>query len=76
MGPRVAVIDYGMGNVWSVCAKLVGIEVLKDMDKLIKFIFILFTVWVALHGFIKFLPQYATQLPHSIYSFLYHITHT
>jgi hypothetical protein len=59
-----------------VCAKLVGIEALKGMDKLIKFIFILFTVWVALHGFIKFLPQYATQLPHSIYSFLYHLTQT
>ena len=76
MGPLVVVIDYGMGNVWSSLRKLVGIEALKGLDKLIKFIFILFTVWVALHGFIKFLPQYATQLPHSIYSFLYHLTQT
>jgi hypothetical protein len=76
MGPLVVVIDYGMGMFGQVCAKLVGIEILKAMDKLIKFIFILFTVWVALHGFIKFLPQYATQLPHSIYSFLYHLTQT
>jgi len=47
-----------------------------DVDKAIKFIFILFTVWLVLHGFMKFLPQYATQLPLSVYTFLYELTQT
>jgi len=30
--------------------------------------------WVAVNAFMKFLPQYATQLPLSVYSFLYALT--
>jgi len=47
-----------------------------NVDKAIKLIFTLFTVWVVLHGFMKFLPQYATQLPLSVYTFLYELTQT
>jgi len=46
------------------------------VDKAIKLIFALFTVWVVLHGFMKFLPQYATQLPLFVYTFLYELTQT
>jgi hypothetical protein len=46
------------------------------MDKTVKFILYLFTTWVLLHGFIKFFPQYATQLPLSVYTFLYELTQT
>jgi len=31
-------------------------------------------VWVAVYAFMNFLPQYATQLPLSVYSFLYALT--
>jgi len=47
-----------------------------DVDKAIKLILTLFTMWVVLHCFMKCLPQYATQLPLSIYTFLYELTQT
>ena len=49
---------------------------IMDVDKAIKLILTLFTMWVVLHGFMKFLPQYATQLPLSVYTFLYELTQT
>jgi len=41
------------------------------MDKIIKFFFVLFTLWVIVYAFMKFFPEYATQLPQSVYSFFY-----
>jgi len=44
------------------------------MDIFIKFMIMLSVFWVAVNAFMKFLPQYATQLPLSVYSFLYALT--
>ena len=44
------------------------------MDIFIKFMIMLSVFWVAVNAFMKFLPQYATQLPLPIYEFLYAFT--
>jgi len=44
------------------------------MDIFIKIMIILSSVWVAVYAFMNFLPQYATQLPLSVYSILYALT--
>ena len=49
----------------------VNTEPSLPMDKIIKFFFILFTLWVIVYAFMKFFPEYATQLPPSLYSFFY-----
>ena len=53
-----------------------------DMDKVIKFIaargkFILFLsliLWAFANACVKFMPEYATQLPLPVYEFFYSIT--
>ena len=44
------------------------------MDMFIKLMIMLSFFWVALNALMKFFPQYATQLPLSVYSFLYALT--
>jgi len=44
------------------------------MDIFIKLIIMLSVFWVVVNALMKFFPQYATQLPLSVYSFLYALT--
>ena len=45
-----------------------------DIDKVIKYIAVGLTVWGVVNILMKFMPEYATQLPLPIYEFFYSIT--
>jgi hypothetical protein len=44
------------------------------IDKVIKYIAVGLTVWGVVNILMKFMPEYATQLPLPIYEFFYSIT--
>ena len=44
------------------------------VDKVIKYIAVGLTVWGVVNILMKFMPEYATQLPLPIYEFFYSIT--
>jgi len=44
------------------------------MDIFIKLMIMLSVFWIAVNALMKFFPQYATQLPLSVYSILYALT--
>jgi len=45
-----------------------------DIDKVMKYIAVGITVWGVVNILMKFMPEYATQLPLPIYDFFYSIT--
>ena len=45
-----------------------------DIDKIMKYIAVGLTVWGVVNVLMKFMPEYATQLPLPIYDFFYSIT--
>ena len=45
-----------------------------DTDNVMKFIAVGFSLWGVVNILMKFMPEYATQLPLAIYEFFYAIT--
>jgi len=45
-----------------------------DTDKVMKFIAVGLVLWAIVNTLIKFMPEYATQLPLPVYEFFYSIT--
>ena len=45
-----------------------------DTDKVIKFIAVWLVFWAFANACVKFMPEYATQLPLPVYEFFYSIT--
>ena len=45
-----------------------------DADKVIKFIAMGLVLWAFVNACVKFMPEYATQLPLPVYDFFYSIT--
>ena len=45
-----------------------------DTDKVIKFIAVGLVFWAFANACVKFMPEYATQLPLPVYEFFYSIT--
>ena len=45
-----------------------------DTDNVMKFIAVGFSLWGVVNILMKFMPEYATQLPLPIYEFFYSIT--
>ena len=45
-----------------------------DADKVMKFIAVVFSLWGVVNILMKFMPEYATQLPLPVYEFFYSIT--
>ena len=45
-----------------------------DADKVMKFIAVGLVLWAIVNALMKFMPEYATQLPVPIYEFFYAIT--
>jgi len=45
-----------------------------DTDKVMKFIAVGLVLWAIVNALMKFMPEYATQLPLPVYEFFYSIT--
>ena len=45
-----------------------------DADKVMKFIAVGLVLWAIVNALMKFMPEYATQLPLPVYEFFYSIT--
>ena len=45
-----------------------------DTDKVMKFIAVGLVLWAIVNTLMKFMPEYATQLPLPVYDFFYSIT--
>ena len=45
-----------------------------DTDNIMKFIAVGFVLWGVVNVLMKFMPEYATQLPLPVYEFFYSIT--
>ena len=45
-----------------------------DADKVMKFIAVGLVLWAIVNALMKFMPEYATQLPLPVYDFFYSIT--
>ena len=45
-----------------------------DTDKVMKFIAVGLVLWAGVNVLMKFMPEYATQLPLPVYEFFYSIT--
>ena len=45
-----------------------------DADKVMKFIAVGLVLWAIVNALMKFMPEYATQLPPPVYEFFYSIT--
>ena len=45
-----------------------------DTDKVMKFIAVGLVLWAIVNALMKFMPEYATQLPPPVYEFFYSIT--
>ena len=45
-----------------------------DMDNFVKFITVGLVLWAIVNALMKFMPEYATQLPLPVYEFFYSIT--
>ena len=45
-----------------------------DADKVMKFIAVGLVLWAIVNALMKFVPEYATQLPPPVYEFFYSIT--
>ena len=45
-----------------------------DTDKVMQFIAVGLVLWAVVNALMKFMPEYATQLPLPVYEFFYSIT--